>query len=52
MATIDPGPISPSAIIVPSQSEQLISGALYISGADMYFFPYDGTDRPRKVTST
>ena len=52
MGVINPGPIAPDAIIVPSQSEQIISGALFISGADLYFFPYNGAARPRVVTST
>jgi len=40
--------IAPRALIIPNGTgaEQLVSGAMYISGARLYFFPYDGTARP------
>lgn len=45
--------IAPKAVILPNVSEQLISGAIFISGAKLYFMDNDGSSaRPRLVTST
>ena len=50
MAIGNTEPIAPIAIIVPTAGEQLISGALFISGAYLYFFPTDGGARPHRIT--
>ena len=44
--------LAPKALIVPSNTtQQNISGALWISGAALLFFPYDGSAAQQLVTS-
>ena len=45
-------PIAPRAIVIPNAIEQNISGAMFISGAELYFFPYDGSAKLKLVSST
>jgi len=49
----DAGVLAPQALILPRKenADQMISGAIWISGALIYFMPYDGSDTPQKVTS-
>ena len=51
MATGTADVIAPRAIIIPRAADQLVSGAIYISGATLYFMGYDGSARPKTVTS-
>lgn len=53
MAQGDAGNLAPQGLILPrfENEDQMVSGAIWISGALIYFMPYDGSDTPQKVTS-
>jgi len=54
MATGTVDVIAPRALIIPEtkNSDQEVSGAIFISGQELYFFPYGESAALRKVTST
>lgn len=47
--------IAPSGIILPRhdtrETAQIVSGAIWISGQTLMFFPYDGGAKPFIVTA-
>jgi len=45
--------LAPKALIIPrSSTAQMISGAIWISGSTLIFFPYDGTNTIKYVTAS